>query len=76
MVGVVLTEIIKTPGPISSIGADIDSSPFIGLPSSSKLKLVKRVTKSKEEWNEVPEQLLNVSNCFGGVGCVKDSCDM
>ena len=56
--------------PVPFIVADIDSSPVIGLKTSSQLNLVKRIEIIKNH-NGIPQYLDKYSDCFGALGCFK-----
>ena len=56
--------------PVVFIVADIESSPVIGLNTSSKLNLIKRVMKIKQDKVDLPDYLLSCGDCFGEVGCL------
>ena len=56
--------------PVLFIMADIDSSPVIGLNTSSKLNLIKRVLKIKQDIGDLPDYLHSFSECFGEIGCL------
>ena len=55
--------------PILFIVADIYSPPIIGLKTSQKLNLVKRIHNINKKSNKIPDYLLEFSDCFGTLGC-------
>lgn len=49
--------------------ADIDSLPIIGLQTSMKLNLIKRIMKVDSK-SSIPDYLKECSDCFGPIGCL------
>jgi hypothetical protein len=55
--------------PISFIVADIDCQPIVGLTTSSRLNLIKRVRDVKKR-TSLPDYLSDFKDCFGALGCL------